>query len=362
VNTKKTIRKILFISMWLVIGGGMITLLAAAMRKQKNARCKDYTIVFKGAKQHLFVDEKDVTKLLKTGAKGNIKGQAMSAFDLRSLEQLLEKSVWIKDAELYFDNNEVLHVSLTEREPVARIFTITGRSFYIDNEDKQMPLSDKLSAKVPVFTGFPDKRLLLRKDSALLRDVRMTAAFINNDPFWVSQVSQIDITPDRQFEMVPVVGNHLVKLGTAENIEKKFNRLFVFYKNVLSHAGFDKYRTIDVQYAGQVIGVKGYTTKVDSIQLRRSVEKLLQQSRELQQDSLVTVAPVIAQPSIEASTETGPDNDIPDPNPLKSPIETKPVEPAVQTGTGNKSNLIEKKPSNPKPVKKEPKAVMKKQE
>jgi cell division protein FtsQ len=337
--------------MWLVIGGGMITLLAAAMRKQKNERCKDYTVRFKGEQQHLFVDEKDVTKLLKTGTKGNIKGQPMSAFDLRGLEQLLEKSLWIKDAELYFDNSEILHVSVTEREPVARIFTTAGRSFYIDSDDKQMPLSDKMSAKVPVFTGFPDKKLLLKKDSALLRDVRTTATFIANNSFWLSQVSQIDITPEWQFEMVPVVGNHLVKLGTAENIEKKFHRLFIFYKNVLSQAGFDKYRTIDVQYAGQVIGVKGYSTKVDSIQLRRSVEKLLQQSRELQNDSLFTVAPVIATPSIEASTETGPDNDIPDPNPLKSPIEPKPVERTVPA-----------KPVKDEKPKEKPKAVMKRKE
>jgi cell division protein FtsQ len=358
VDTRKTIRKILFISMWLVIGAGMITLLAAAMRKQKSQRCKDYTIVFKGVQQHLFVDESDVIKLLKTGARGNIKGQAMIALDLRSLEQLLEKSVWIKDAELYFDNNEVLHITVTEREPIARIFTTTGRSFYIDNEEKQMPLSDKLSAKVPVFTGFPERKSLLKKDSALLRDVHMMATFISSDPFWLSQVSQIDITPDWQFEIVPVVGNHLVKFGKADNIEKKFNRLFVFYKNVLSQAGFDKYRTIDVQYAGQVIGVKGFNTKVDSIELRRSVEKLLKQSRELQNDSLITAAPVIAQPSIEASTETGPDNDIPDPNPLKSTIESKPVVPATPVKKPVAPKPNEKKLNEPKPVKKEPKAVM----
>jgi cell division protein FtsQ len=350
VNTKRTIKKVLFIAMWVIIGGGMITLLAAAMRKQKNERCKDYSILFKGAKQHLFVNESDVTQLLRAGTKGNIKGQPMSAFDLRNLEQLLERSVWIKDAELYFDNNEELHIRITEREPVARIFTTTGRSFYIDHDEKQMALSDKLSAKVPVFTGFPDKKLLIQRDSALLRDVRVTAEFINNDPFWLSQVAQIDITAAREFEMVPVVGNHLVKLGTAENIEKKFHRLFVFYKDVLSQTGFDKYKTIDVQYAGQVIGVKGYNTKVDSVQLRRSVEKLLQQARQLQNDSIVTAAPVIAKPSIEASTET---NNIPDPNPLKSPIEQ-----TVPVTTGKGSKPVEKKLNEPKPVKREPKAVM----
>ena len=156
-DTKKTIRRILFITLWVAIAGGMVTLLAAAIRKQKNDRCKDYSITIKGAKDNLFVDEKDILKLLTTGAKGKLKGQLVSVINLRKLEQKLEESVWVKDAELYFDNKNKLHVTVSEREPVARIFNTAGKSFYIDRELHQMPLSDKLTAKVPVFTGFPDE-------------------------------------------------------------------------------------------------------------------------------------------------------------------------------------------------------------
>ncbi len=311
----------------------MITLLAAAMRKQKNDRCRDYVIVIKGAEKNLFVDRKDVIKLLTAGTNGKIKGQPMASFKLRQLEQLLEKNVWIKDAELYFDNKDVLRVTIAEREPVARVFTTTGRTFYIDKEEKQMPLSDKMSAQVPVFTGFPNKKLLTARDSMLLTAVRTTAEFISNDPFWMAQVSQIDITSEREFEMVPVVGNHLVKLGNGENIERKFHRLFVFYKNILSKTGFDKYSVIDVQYAGQVIGVKGNVSKVDSLQLKNNVEKLLQQSRDMQYDTMALRAPVIEKPGIEASTVTTTETNTPtstlsrdvNPNPMKL-SESKPVE------------------------------------
>ncbi len=58
-----------------------------------------------------------------------------------------------------------------------------------------------------------------------------------NDPFWMAQVAQIDITAERTFEMTPVVGNHLVKLGNGEDMDKKFHRLMVFYKQVLSKTG-----------------------------------------------------------------------------------------------------------------------------
>lgn len=288
-NTGKAIRKIVFISIWLVIAGGMVILLAAAMRKQNNNRCADYSITIKASKDNLFINEKDVQQLLMAATNERIRGEAMSSFNLHALEQLLEENTWINQAQLYFDNKDVLHVIVTERNPLARIFTTAGNSFYIDETLQRIPLSDKKSARVPVFTGFPEKKILNQKDSLLLNDIQTIAGFISNDSFWSAQTSQIDITPDRNFEMIPLVGNHVVKLGNGDNIDKKFHRLFVFYKEILSKTGFDKYKTIDVEYSGQVVASKqAGNSKVDSIQLRKNVEKLLQEAMEAQRDTSTT--------------------------------------------------------------------------
>lgn len=308
-NTGKTIRKILFIAVWLAIGAGMVTLLAAAIRKQKNERCSNYIITIKGGNEKPFIDKKEITRLLTAGTKGKLKDQPMASFDLMKLEELLEDNVWIRDAELYFDNNDVLHVTVTERQPLARIFTRTGRTFYIDAEEKQMPVSDRVTARVPVFTGFPVRKIVSKRDRELLHEVKLAAEFIQNDSFWSSQVSQMDITPEREFEMVPVVGNHTVKLGAGRDLEAKFRRLFIFYRNILSKTGFEKYETIDVQYAGQVIGVKGKVSKVDSVLLRRNVEKLLQLARDMQNDSLMRMIPVTPKAATQ-SAETS-KNDLP---------------------------------------------------
>ena len=290
-DTKKTIRKILFISLWLVIGGGMLTLLIAAMGKKNKENCSDYTINIKSNHNLLFVNEKDVLVLLTNATNGNIKGQSMSNFNLRSLEELLKDNVWIKDAKLYFDNKDVLHVSVTEREPVARVFTTTGNSFYLDNETKRMPLSDKMSIEVPVFSNFPTAGFVSERDKNLLEDIKNTADFILNDSFWMSQVAQINITEERNFEMIPTVGNHLVKLGDGEDIEKKFHRLYIFYKEILSKTGFNEYKTIDVEYAGQVVADKGKTSKVDMAQLKKNVDKLLTESQKMESDTTFTTNP-----------------------------------------------------------------------
>jgi len=308
-NAKGAVKKVLFVSMWLIIATGMVILLAAAVRKQKNNHCKDYSITIKGTQNNFFINEKDVQQLIMGGTNGTIKGQPLSSFNLHQLEQLLEDNTWINDAELYFDNRDVLHITVKEREPIARIFTTIGSSFYIDSMGKQMPLSERMSARVPVFTGFPSKNIASKNDKKLLDEVRLTAKFIFNDPFWMAQVAQIDITPvpstssEWNFEMTPVVGNHTVKLGDGENIDEKFHRLMVFYKQILSKAGFDKYKVIDVQYAGQVVASKQTgNAKVDIKQLQKNVEKLLQEATEYNTDTIAIAAPNSVKPITKADS------------------------------------------------------------
>lgn len=340
----------------------MLTLLLAAISKKNKGRCKDYTITLNGVQNNFFIDEKDVEQLLMKATKGNIRGEQIASFKLHELEVMLEHNTWIDNAELYFDNRDVLHITITEKEPVARVFTTAGNSFYIDSLGRKMPLSDKLSARVPVFTGFPDKKKLNPGDSLLLNNIRVAANYIMNHPFWMSQVSQIDITADRDFEMIPVVGNHLVKLGNGENIDKKFHRLLLFYKQVLSKTGFDKYKVIDVQYKGQVV-VSKYAgdAKIDSVQLRRNVEKLLRQSVEAENDTVIRAMPPLVK--LETDSASAPDPALQDNNQInpKSNDSPNPVKSFV-------SKPGEKKTDNPKPVKndkpkppekkKEPKAVM----
>jgi len=281
----------MFIAMWLVIGSGMLMLLIAAMDKQKKELCKGYEINIKAEKTGVFfLDQEGIGKLLKASVNGDIKGKVKAGFNLLQMEESLEKNVWIKDAQLYFDNHAVLHVSVKEREPVARIFTAGGKSFYMDADNRFMPLSEKTIAKVPVFTGFPDKKTI--KDTALVNAVNSLARYISTHPFWSSQVAQIDITADCgagcwQFEMVPVVGRHVVKLGDANNIDQKFQRLFAFYQQVLNRTGFDHYKTIDVRFEGQVIGGKGDNPKTDSVKLAKSVQQMLEEANQVFKDTAI---------------------------------------------------------------------------
>jgi len=340
VTTKQIIKKIIFVALTLTACAGLVVLLVAAIGKRNHELCKDYVITIKGAQKNLFINEKDIRKLLNSGLNGKIKGEPIAEFNLRKLEQLIEGNAWVRNANLYFDNREVLHVAIDEKEPIARIFTTAGKSFYIDSERDKMPLSEMMSARVPVFTNFPDKKILSAKDSILLSDVRKIASFVLSDSFWMAQTEQIDITEDRNFEMIPTIGNHIVKLGKGNDIDKKFGRLLIFYQQVLSKTSFNKYNTVDVQYTGQVIGSKSKMSKVDSMQLKKNIEKLLQEARKMQRDTIPLI-PVNEKEndSIDRTTNSITNTDEQtNSNPLKTP--------------NAKPKIIEEK------TKQKPKAVM----
>ena len=284
-NTRRILQKITFIVLTLAACSGLVVLLVAAIGKRNHERCRDYVITIKGAEKNLFIDVNDIKKLLRDGAAGELKDEPIAEFNLSRLEQQLKVNPWVQDANLYFDNQDILHISVRESEPVARIFTASSGSFYIDSNGRQMPLSDKKSANVPVFTNFPDKTVLSSKDSVLLNDIRRTALFILNEPFWMSQVEQIDITKERDFEMVPAVGNQIIKLGDGNDIDRKLRRLLIFYQQVLSKTGLNQYNTIDVRYAGQVIGSRIKMSKIDSMQVKKNVETLLLEAKQMQQDT-----------------------------------------------------------------------------
>lgn len=162
------LKDILIATLWVALGGATVFLLVAAIKSKEAHRCKGIEINIHGVSNNFFVDKKDILAGITASEKINPVGKAIGSFNLKKMELELEKDIWIKSAEMFFDNNEMLQVTVHEREPVARVFSAQGTTFYIDEELAMLPLSEKFSARLPVFTGFPsDKKVLTKADSSL---------------------------------------------------------------------------------------------------------------------------------------------------------------------------------------------------
>ena len=54
-------------------------------------------------------------------------------------------------------------------------------------------------------------------------------------------------------ELTPRSGNYTILFGRLDDAEQKLDKLLRFYREGLGKAGWDRYRTINVKYAGQVV-------------------------------------------------------------------------------------------------------------
>lgn len=255
----RKIRKMLVAALWLASGSGLAVLLLAAVNARNHQVCKGYDIVIHDdAVGTGFIDKSDVLRVLTANTGGSLRNRSIGSFNLGRIESQLKNQVWIRDADLYFDNRGILKIDVDEREPIARVFTAMGESFYLDSSGHRLPLSDKASARLPVFTGFPlaSGKWKTAADRKLVQQMRDMSLYLLHSPFWMAQVSQIDITPARQFEIVPTIGDHIVELGDANDLDAKFNRLYLFYREVLATSGMNKYQRIKIQFDNQIVAVK----------------------------------------------------------------------------------------------------------
>jgi cell division protein FtsQ len=127
----------------------------------------------------------------------------------------------------------------------VRVLNNRGQDFYVDSHGEIL-VQHSLAVQLPVATGYIDRRFA---SDELLRLVRA----IDASEFWKAQVEQIDVTEDGEIRLVPRVGDHLLILGSVDDVERKLERLMNFYEKGLDNIGWNKYRSISVAYDNQVV-------------------------------------------------------------------------------------------------------------
>jgi len=273
--------------LWCLLGGSALALLIAAINHKNSSLCSGLAVEINEGGKANFLDKGMVTEILLDGGIKDLRDKKMASVNIQKLENLLRKNPWIQDVQLYFDNNQILKVRIQERQPIARLFTVSGMSFLIDSSGMQLPLAAHSVFNLPVFTGYPDQKFGLHKDSALNQQIRNLSVFLSRDPFWSNQIQEVHIISDQTFQMTPLIGNQVIEFGDGSDYENKFHHLFVFYRKVLTQIGFEKYTSIKLAYSGEIIATRkqGFISKTDSIQAHRNVMEMIRLAQKMESDT-----------------------------------------------------------------------------
>jgi len=244
----------------LIVGAvAMLLLVVAAVQYRKKSVVGEdgleITIIKNDAKNK-FIRERDVTEILFREFRHAIVGQPLELVDIEEVEKVLEADIFIKNADVYVDALNKVHITIEQRIPIARIMDENDPSYYLDEDGERVRTSAKFTARVIVVTGkighFDDNYLNI--PHSRLRRVFELIEYINASSFWKAQFEQIHVDHSGDVTLIPKLGDHKVKFGVPdEDIEDKFHRLEVFYQDGLPIEGWNKYKTINVSFKGQVV-------------------------------------------------------------------------------------------------------------
>lgn len=215
--------------------------------KPHEQTCSGMELIINDSIDYGFISKREVLRLL-NGKKLSPIGKKMGDINTRQLEDELKRHPLIGNAECYRTSGNRIGIEITQRLPILRIMASNGENYYIDDEAHAMPIPNS-AANVAIVTGHVDKEFATKE----LYEFGM---FLQKHPFWKAQIQQIHVTPTRELELVPQVGDHIIFLGKPGNYENKFDRLKTFYKKGLNEIGWNKYNRISLEFNNQIICTK----------------------------------------------------------------------------------------------------------
>ncbi len=179
--------------------------------------------------------------------------------DINELEQLLKADKRVKEVNLYIDGKRKLNIDIKQKRPLVRIMDGSSRSYYLDENGKQIPVVQGAAIRVPVATGhfeLYEEKAFNSDKPYKLRQVYNLAKKIMADPFMEVLVEQIDVNEKGELVVIPKIGRQQIVLGDDQDLDSKFENLKVMYKEGLPREGWRKYHTLLLNFKGQVIGVE----------------------------------------------------------------------------------------------------------
>ncbi len=233
----------------------LLVLIGFAEREQNETAVKEIAISIDNTNENHFIDEEDVRKLMQFESE-NLIGASIGNVSLKEIEKKIKSDKFIEDAELYSDLKGNLLVNVELRRPIARIVRNDGPDGYIAEDGTIMPVSDKFTSRVVLISGSYGRQLLSQQNLNNVEEGKQLLAMlelIREDDFWNAQIAQLDIDSKGRMNLFPQVGDETIEFGKAENIESKFIKLMIYYKEILPTKGWNKYKRVNLEYEGQII-------------------------------------------------------------------------------------------------------------
>jgi cell division protein FtsQ len=202
----------------------------------------------------------------------SIIGNPFDSVNLSILEKKIEKYPYISNADV-INNRGTLVIKATQDKIIAKIFNLKNEQYFLAESGKLVPKTKNTAGRIIVVNGNINRRysnnyFVYKEDTsknksrskhAVLNLVWRIAVFIDRNPFWKAQISQIYINDKQELELVPTIGEHVVLFGSVdidENmdnvIKQRFENLKHLYTDGFKITGWNKYQSVNLKYGTEI--------------------------------------------------------------------------------------------------------------
>ena len=214
---------------------------------KEDGLCEGLQIVLRDSLDKHFVTEGDVIYMLKTSKLFPVE-QPMNEINTEKIEQELMTNEMISKIEAFKTPSKNIKLEIEQKMPILRVNSTSG-NYYIDNIGSVMPLSRHYVAHVLVASGYINKEFAMN-------ELYHFVQFLQDNEFWDNQIDQIYVDADQEVELIPLVGNHKILLGSFDDYQKKLDNLKLFYEQAIPKVGWEKYSLINLKYRNQIVCTK----------------------------------------------------------------------------------------------------------
>jgi len=250
------LKKAGIIALYSVVILGTIYALVSANKQLDKVKCNEVKVRLLPETELRFINRPIILESLAPGSGENgLKGSTIPSLNVAELEKRIASNKFVRHSEVFTDMNGVLHIDVDQKVPILRINNSTGENYYIDAEGRKIPESPIYTAHVPIASGNIYERIgdTLNLTSFIGSELLKIATYVDKDAFWKAQIEQIFVTADNELVLIPKIGNHVIRFGNTSDMEVKFSKLLLFYREALSRIGWDKYRELDLRFKDQIV-------------------------------------------------------------------------------------------------------------
>ena len=234
----------------LLIPGLMIPFIS----KNNSREIKDIIINIRQEDNNFFTDKFEILSLMTQEYSDHITESKPVDLNPKVLEERVEKNPFISDAQIFRDLKGNLEVNVTQIKPIARIFDAAGVDRYIDEKGNIVPVNARYTARVVLMEM--NKSFGWEKNMHETRyggDVFKLLKYIDAHSFWRAQIAHIILETNGEVTFLPQVTKQQVIFGYPDNLEKKFKKLMVFYKQILPFKNWNSYGQVSLKYENQIV-------------------------------------------------------------------------------------------------------------